>query len=61
MEIRELKINISKAGGNASAAAKKHTFTIPNKWAIDMGIEKDRRLAEVIYDNTKKEIIIKLK
>lgn len=61
METRELRISISKAGGNASAVAKKYMFIIPNKWATDMGVEQEKRLVEATYDDVKKEIKIKLK
>lgn len=59
MEKRVLNISIGKSGGNASKNAKTYRFTIPNKWAKDMGIELDNRAVEVIYDSDKKEITIK--
>ena len=50
METRELKIGIAKAGGNAGSGSKRYIIMIPAKWAKDMGVEQDRRTAQISYD-----------
>lgn len=59
MEKRELKVSIGKSGGNASKNSKTYRFTIPNKWAISMGVTEENREIVASYDEEKKQIIIK--
>lgn len=61
MDKRELKVLISKAGGNASAEAKSYKISIPSAWIKKIGITQEDRICEVSFDETKKEIIIKKK
>lgn len=55
MEKRILKILFSKSG-NGYPSPK---INLPIKWIKDMGVSEESRDVNVIYDEEKKEIIIK--
>lgn len=55
MEKRDLNIIWTKAG-TGSPTTK---LSIPISWCYDMGLSKDKRKIIAIYDEEKKEIIIK--
>lgn len=53
MEIRTQKVNIRKAGGNASSEAKRYSIQIPTEWAKQMGIMEDSRKITLSFDGEK--------
>lgn len=55
MEKRKLNIIWTKAG-TGSPTTK---LSIPISWCYDMGLSKDEKGIEAIYDEEKKEIIIR--
>lgn len=59
VDSRELKVIISKAGGNASKNAISNKISLPNTWMKSMNITKDNRDVIAIFNNN--EIIIKKK
>jgi hypothetical protein len=56
MRKRVTKVNISFAGGTASAGAKTYKVTLPNVWMKELGIDDDNRELEISFDG--KQIIL---
>lgn len=57
IEKRILKLSFNK-GGSGSVTPR---LNLPARWARDMGLTQESRDVEVVYDEEKKEIIIKKK
>ncbi len=55
MDKRILNVSFNKSGSGSITKR----LTLPTNVVKDMGITEDEREVEFIYDNTKKEIIIK--
>ena len=53
-ETRERLINISKDGRGAD----NFRISLPAKWMRDMGINYDKRRVKIVYDSSKKRIVI---
>jgi len=53
MEQRTAKVNINAAGGTASKGSKTCKVTLPTKWLEKMGVSKDCRELDLIFDGTK--------
>ena len=56
MRRRNVKVNISAAGGTASKAAKTYKVALPNSWMVAMGITEGRRELELAFDG--KQIVL---
>ena len=56
-ELRQARMNIAKAGGNASKEALGYKLTIPSSWAKKMGISLDSREVELEFNG--KEIKVR--
>lgn len=56
---KNAKVIFNKSGGTASASGVTNRVTIPTLWIKEMGITKEERNVELIFDKEKKEIIIK--
>jgi hypothetical protein len=52
---RFAKVNISSAGGTASAGAKTYKVTLPNVWMKELGVDEGSRELEISFDG--KQII----
>ena len=50
MDRRYGKVNISAAGGTASAGAKTCKLTLPTSWMTQMGITEENRSVELSFD-----------
>ena len=50
MEKRLCKVNISSAGGTASAGSKTYKITLPSKWLMKMGVSDIDRQLELSFD-----------
>ena len=50
MEKRLAKVNISAAGGTATAGAKTCKITLPTSWLTQMGIHEGDRSVELTFD-----------
>ncbi len=55
MEIKKLKISFNKAGSGSYTPK----LALPARIMKDMGITQEERFIELIYDEEKKEIILK--
>jgi len=47
---RNAKVNISSAGGTASAGSKTYKVTLPNAWMATLGIDEESRELELTFD-----------
>lgn len=56
MEKRLCKVNISVAGGTASAGSKTYKITLPSAWLLELGVTPENRRMELTYDGN--QIII---
>lgn len=61
IETRKLKVYISKVGGTAGKSSEKFRVALPTKWGKKMGVDKQNRDIELIYNSETKEITIKMK
>lgn len=59
MEERRLNVMFNKAGGTAGKGSYTTRMTIPKAWLDKMNVTKEDREVTVIFDEEKKEIIIK--
>lgn len=50
MEKRQGKVNISAAGGTATAGAKTCKLSLPTSWLTQMGIDESNRSVELAFD-----------
>lgn len=55
-EKRRLRCMINKAGGTAGKESLNYRLTIPNRWAVAIGISKESRELAVSFDG--KQIVI---
>ncbi|MDE6456183.1 MAG: hypothetical protein K2L38_09835 [Dysosmobacter sp.] len=50
MERRKAKVNISSAGGTAGKGAKTYKVTLPTTWVERLGITKEHRELDLVFD-----------
>ncbi len=53
METRKRKLMINKAGGTAGKDSVNYRVSLPAPWVKDMGLNKDDRDLELIFDGEK--------